>query len=91
LNDLVVARGNLSIATKLDIFINNKYFTKAVGDGLILSTPTGSTAYGLAAGGPIIHNEVKSITLVPISPHSLSFRPIVFPSNVRICITVILI
>ena len=61
---------------KIDIYCNNVFFTKFQGDGIIISTPTGSTAYNLSAGGPIVSNEVNCIIITPICPFSLSFRPI---------------
>ncbi|KAL4493984.1 hypothetical protein ABPG72_022001 [Tetrahymena utriculariae] len=79
LNEIVIDRGPNASCLKMEIFLNNEPLTKTLGDGLIFSTPTGSTAYSLSAGGPIIQNEVRSISLVPICPFSLSFRPIVLP------------
>ena len=58
--------------------------TETAGDGMLISTPTGSTAYSLSAGGPIMQNGVEGILIVPISPNSLSFRPICLPSSSEI-------
>ena len=58
------------------------------GDGLIVATPTGSTAYSLAAGGSMVHPQVPCILFTPICPHSLSFRPLMFPDHVQLCIQV---
>jgi len=55
-----------------------------VGDGVIAATPTGSTAYSLAAGGSIVHHEVPAILITPVCPHSLSFRPVIVPDNLKI-------
>jgi NAD kinase len=63
--------------------------TTTTGDGIIVSTPTGSTAYALSAGGPVVLNGVNSIILVPIAPNSLSFRPICLPQNAVIKIKVL--
>ena len=68
----------------LDIYVNAQFVTSLRGDGLIISTPTGSTAYSLSAGGPIIHPTVNAIILTPICPHTLTNRPIVIPDNVKI-------
>ena len=69
---------NLSLNTNEENIYNLK------GDGLIISSPLGSTAYSLAAGGPIIHPESKSIVITPICPHSLNFRPIVLPNETEL-------
>ncbi|KRX05212.1 ATP-NAD kinase-like domain [Pseudocohnilembus persalinus] len=83
LNEIVIYRdGNQTMI--LDLYLNNKFFTTVKGDGLILNTPTGSTAYALSSGGSIIQPTLKAISIVPISPHSLSFRPIVLSYDVEI-------
>ena len=61
------------------MWINDKFATTYTGDGVIISTPTGSTAYNLAMGGPIMHPEVKSIIITPLCPHSLTHRPLILP------------
>ena len=63
-------------------------FTHPQGDGLIVATPTGSTAYNLAAGGSMVHPQVPGILFTPICPHSLSFRPLIFPDYVQLCVQV---
>jgi NAD+ kinase len=86
LNDIVVNRGSLSRIVDMSITINGQPVTHVRADGLIVTTPTGSTAYNLAAGGPIVHPDVDALVLTPIAPHTLTYRPIVIPgsSEVRI-------
>jgi len=79
LNEFVIHRGNQSGCVNLEIYVNGEFLTNVIGDGLIISTPTGSTAYSLSSSGPIMQNEVGSICITPICPLSLSFRPIIFP------------
>ena len=77
LNDIVVDHGISSRMQKIMVEVSNHYLNTFDGDGVIISTPTGSTAYNLSAGGPIIHPSMDSIIVTPICPHSLSARPIV--------------
>lgn len=79
LNEVLVHRGQSGCLAKLDVSVDGDRVTLVQGDGLILATPTGSTAYSLAAGGSMVHPSVPSILLTPVSPHSLSFRPAVLP------------
>ena len=65
--------------TGIDVYVGGQFLTEAIADGIIVSTPTGSTAYSLSAGGPIVHHSVKAMILTPICPRSLSFRPMVLP------------
>ncbi len=76
LNDAVVNRGALARICSLEVRVDGAYLTHYRGDGLIVSTPTGSTAYNLAAGGPIVTPDVPAIVLAPICPHTLTHRPI---------------
>jgi NAD+ kinase len=82
LNDVVI-KSNLRLI-ELEVEVDGKFVHKQRGDGLILSTPTGTTAYALSAGGPILHPNLDAIALVPISPHTLSNRPITLNANSKI-------
>jgi len=86
INDVVLSKSNISRLFAVSIECNNEIMQQISGDGLILSTPIGSTAYSLAAGGPIVHPQVKSFILSPICPHSLLHRPIVVPADFEICV-----
>ncbi|KAE9531881.1 hypothetical protein AGLY_010083 [Aphis glycines] len=88
LNEVVIDRGPSPYLSNIDLFLDGKYITSVQGDGLIVSTPTGSTAYAVAAGASMIHPSVPAIMVTPICPHSLSFRPIVVPAGVELKITV---
>lgn len=83
LNDAVVSKG-ASHMVQLEISINRQFVTRLRGDGLIVSTPTGSTAYSMAAGGPILNPSVHALILTPICPHTLTNRPIVIPQDVLV-------
>ncbi|CEM19294.1 unnamed protein product [Vitrella brassicaformis CCMP3155] len=81
INDCVVDRGPGSFLTNLDVFYNEEFFTTVAADGLIIATPTGSTAYSMSAGGSMVHPQVPCMLFTPICPHSLSFRPLVLPDS----------
>ncbi|XP_042902030.1 NAD kinase isoform X1 [Parasteatoda tepidariorum] len=88
LNEVVVDRGPSPYLSNIDLYLDGKHVTTVQGDGLIVSTPTGSTAYAVAAGASMIHPSVPAIMITPICPHSLSFRPIVVPAGVELKIMV---
>ncbi|EZG78494.1 NAD kinase [Gregarina niphandrodes] len=87
-NECTIDRGPAANMANLDIYINNRFFTSMSADGLIIATPTGSTAYSMSAGGAVVHPGVSCILFTPICPHSLSMRPLVLPADVEIRIKV---
>ncbi|ESK93628.1 nadh kinase [Moniliophthora roreri MCA 2997] len=88
MNEIALHRGSSPHLNTIDIFVDGQHLTEAVSDGLIVSTPTGSTAYSLSAGGPIVHPSLSALVLTPICPRSLSFRPLVFPSSSSITLRI---
>ena len=81
INDVFITAGQPFRTIELQISVNGQQLAGCVGDGLIISTPTGSTAYNLAAGGPILSGKMEAMVITPICPHSLSFRPIVINAD----------
>ncbi|MDE2428678.1 MAG: NAD kinase [Burkholderiales bacterium] len=88
-NDIVVARGAGSGMVELRVDVDSHFMYNQRSDGLIVSTPTGSTAYALSAGGPLLHPSLNGIVMVPIAPHALSNRPIVLPESSEIVIEIV--
>lgn len=88
LNDVVINKGALARIIAIEVWTDSTFITCYRADGLIVSTPTGSTAYNLATGGPIVHPQVEAITLTPICPHVLSNRSIVLPDSQEVKIIV---
>ncbi|KAF9467262.1 ATP-NAD kinase-like domain-containing protein [Collybia nuda] len=88
LNDLVVDRGPSPYVSLLELFGDEHHMTTVQADGLTVSTPTGSTAYSLSAGGSLVHPEIPALLITPICPHTLSFRPMLLPDSMelRICV-----
>ncbi len=81
LNDIVVTRGALSRMIAIDVRVGDQVVCHVKADGLIVATATGSTAYNLSAGGPVVHPSVDAVVLTPIAPHTLTYRPIVLAAD----------
>ena len=88
-NDVVVNRSGVSGMAELRVHVDGRFMYNQRSDGLIVSTPTGSTAYALSSSGPILHPQLKGIVLVPIAPHALSNRPIVLPDDSTVGIQIV--
>lgn len=88
LNDIVINKGALARIFDIEVWVDETFITRYRADGLIVSTPTGSTAYNLAADGPIVHPKVEAIILTPICPHVLSNRAIVLPDSQAVSLIV---
>lgn len=87
LNDFVIKGSSASRTSRFYLSIDGKFVCDYLADGLIVSTPTGSTAYGLSAGGPVLSPSLNAITIVPICPHTLTARPLVIPADEKISIS----
>lgn len=88
INDIVIERGSLGNLISLSLFINKKYIYSMKSDGLIIASPLGSTAYNLAAGGPILHPHVNSFVITPICSHSLTDRPLIIHDKSEVLIKI---
>lgn len=88
LNDIVLYCGGIARMIDFEIYINDQFVLRQQADGIITATPTGSTAYALSAGGPIVYPTLNAITIAPMCPHTLSSRPIVIDNNGRIKLVV---
>jgi NAD+ kinase len=85
-NDVVLSRSKISHMSTIHAYVNDHLFNSYFGDGLIISTPTGSTAYNLSAGGPLVYPLTEALILTPICPHSLSQRPLVLPVDFEVAL-----
>ncbi|KAJ1553569.1 hypothetical protein HK096_007333, partial [Nowakowskiella sp. JEL0078] len=88
LNDLVVDRGPSPFMSQLELYVDDIHLTTVQADGLVVSTPTGSTAYSLSAGGSLVHPECPAILITPICPHTLNFRPFLLPDSAELKIQI---
>lgn len=86
LNDIVIKGSSTARTSRFNLYINNNLMCDYIADGIIISTPTGSTAYGLSAGGPILHPGFEAMVIVPICAHTMSARPLVIPAKEKIMI-----
>ena len=84
LNDIVISKGTIGRMIKTHIQVDKQFVTLLRGDGVIVSSPTGSTAYSMSSGGPILDPSLKALLLTPISPHTLTHRPLLVPSDVSL-------
>ena len=82
LNEVVIHSGSIAQLIEFEVYIDETFVYRQKADGIIINTPTGSTAYSLSGHGPIIHPQVKAISLLPMFPHSLSSRPLIVNEDV---------
>jgi NAD+ kinase len=86
LNDFVLHKGGFARVVRLNIFVDDESIGTYAADGIVISTPTGSTAYSLSAGGPVVVPTLESIVLTPISPHTLAIRSLVIPADAEVTV-----
>jgi NAD+ kinase len=84
MNEVAVSRKDTTSMITIETYLNNEFLNSYWADGLIISTPTGSTGYSMSCGGPILTPDVKSLVITPIAPHNLNARPLVIPDNTEI-------
>ena len=84
LNEITLSRKDTASMITIETFLDDEYLTSYWADGLIISTPTGSTGYSLSCGGPVITPQAKSFVLTPVAPHNLNARPLIIPDNTKI-------
>jgi NAD+ kinase len=89
LNDAVLERGSSTHLINIAVFSQKHLVGEVKADALVVGSPTGSTAYNLAAGGPILHPDVKAIVLTPVCPHALTSRPLIFPDDQQLCFRIL--
>jgi NAD+ kinase len=89
MNDVVVNRGATAGMLELRVEVDGRFVANQRADGLIIASPTGSTAYAMSAGGPILHPSVSGWVMVPIAPHNLSNRPLMLPDTAQIAIEIV--
>ncbi len=88
LNDMVISREGLTRLLHVEVFVNGESLTRFRGDGVIVSTPTGSTAYSLSAGGAIVHPKLEALVVTPICPHALALRSIVLAGDEKVAVKI---
>ncbi|MFH2055349.1 MAG: NAD(+)/NADH kinase [bacterium] len=88
LNDVVIDRGDIARLIELDLYVNEEFISTYRADGVIISTPTGSTAYNAAVGGPILHPSMEAIVLAPMAPQSLAARPLLFGGDAKMVVKI---
>jgi NAD+ kinase len=86
LNDFVLHKGGFARVVRLNVFVDDESIGTYAADGIVISTPTGSTAYSLSAGGPVVVPTLESIILTPISPHTLAIRSLVIPADAEVTV-----
>lgn len=88
LNDVVIDRGDIARLIELDLYVNDEFISTYRADGIIIATPTGSTAYNAAVGGPILNPEMEAVVLAPMAPQSLAARPLIFGGDARMLVKI---